>query len=255
MRRLLPVVAVLLLIAPWHLVSRGAAAGEVEPALARFLARPDEPLKQYRATRRFEAVNPRFNLRGTLEAITTLSPDGAFHYTVTREEGSDYIRNRVLRPLLENEEKLFATTDPARAALTASNYELNGGEVAEPGVVRLFAKPRRRDVSLVDGSVFVTSNDADLLRVEGRLARNPSFWTTRVDVVRRYDRLGGIRVPVRLDTTAQIRIAGPSTLSVVYDYEMVNGVMLKDGALKTPAPEPASVSASPARPATASSLP
>jgi hypothetical protein len=123
--------------------------------------------------------------------------------------------------------KLFATTDPSRAALTPLNYELNAAEPAEPGVVRLLAKPRRREISLVDGSVFVTTEDADLVRVEGRLAKNPSFWTTRVDVVRRYERRSGIRVPVRLDTTAQIRVAGASTMSVVYDYEMVNGVSFK----------------------------
>jgi len=202
-------------------------AAPVEPALVRFLSRPDEPLTAYRAVRHMEAENARFNLRGAVDAMTTLSADGHFEYTILRETGSDYIRSKVLKSVLENEEKLFATTDPSRAALTTSNYDLNGAEPAEPGVVRLFAKPRRREISLVDGFVFVRQDDADLVRVEGRLAKNPSFWTTRVDVVRRYDRVGGIRVPVRLDTTAQIRMAGASTLSMVYDYEMVNGVTVK----------------------------
>jgi hypothetical protein len=226
-RRALAVLVALLFSAPWlGELTKAAPDAVVEPALSLFLSRADEPLKQYRAVRHLEAHNERFNLHGTLDAVTALSADGRFTYTVLREEGSDYIRTRVLRALLQNEEKLFATTNPARAALTSSNYELNSAERAEPGVVRLFAKPRRRDVTLVDGSIFVTSNDADLLRVEGRLARNPSFWTTRVDVVRRYERLEGIRVPVRFDSTAQIRMAGPSTMSVVYDYEMVNGVAL-----------------------------
>jgi hypothetical protein len=227
-RSVLAALAVVLLSAPWLTVSRAAAgAGEIEPALARFLARPDEPLKEYRAVRHLEAQNTRFNLRGSLDALTSLTRDGRFSYTIVRQEGSDYIRNHVLQPVLENEEKLFATTDPDRAALTARNYELDGGEVAEPGVIRLFAKPRRRDVSLFEGSLFVTRDDADLLRVEGRLARNPSFWTTRVDLVRRYERIAGLRVPVRLDTTAQIRVAGPSTMSVTYDYEMINGIAVK----------------------------
>jgi len=174
-----------------------------------------------------EAENGRFNLRASLDVTTALNSDGRFTYTVLREEGSDYIRNKVLRAILENEERLFATTDPERAAVTPVNYELLGEEPAEPGVIRFLAKPRRHEVSLVDGSVFVKREDADLLRVEGRLAKNPSFWTTRVDVVRRYQRVGGIRVPVRLDTTAQIRVAGESTMSVVYDYEMVNGVAVR----------------------------
>jgi hypothetical protein len=206
----------------------GPAGGSVvEPALERFLARPAEPLTQYRAARHMEARNDRFNLRASLDAITTLTADGRFTYTITSEEGSEYIRNKVLRALLENEEKLFATTSPDRAALTTSNYELIGGEAAEPGVVRLFAKPRRKEVLLFEGSVFVTQDDSDLLRVEGRLARNPSFWTTRVDLVRRYERIAGIRVPTRLDTTAQIRLAGPATMSIDYDYEMVDGVTLR----------------------------
>jgi hypothetical protein len=222
-------IVALLFSAPWLRNSTQAVtpAETVEPALVRFLARPDEPLKEYRAVRHMEAQNDRFNLRASLDAMTSLRPDGNFTYTILREEGSDYIRNKVLRAVLENEEKLFATTDPSRAALTPVNYELHGAEPAEPGVVRLLATPRRHEVSLVDGFVFVTRDDADLLRVEGRLARNPSFWTTRVDVVRRYERVGGIRVPIRLDTTAQIRLAGASTMSVVYDYEMVNGVGLK----------------------------
>jgi len=230
MRRAAVLIVAIVFSVPWWQgspIAGAAGGGAVEPALERFIARPDEPIKEYRAIRHMEAENHRFNLRGSLDAVTSLDADGHFSYTILREEGSDYVRSKVLRPVLENEEKLFATTDPSRAALTPLNYELNAAEPAEPGVVRLLAKPRRREISLVDGSVFVTTEDADLVRVEGRLAKNPSFWTTRVDVVRRYERLSGIRVPVRLDTTAQIRIAGASTMSVVYDYEMVNGVSMK----------------------------
>lgn len=202
----------------------GETTAAVQPALELFLARADEPLTQYRARRTLEGHNPRFNLRGAIEAITELSPDGGFSYTIVSETGSDYIRGKVLRPILETEAKVLASGDSSRSALTTDNYDIGGGELAEPGIVKLFAKPRRKDVSLIDGAVFVTSDDADLVRVEGRMSKNPSFWTTRVNLVRLYDRLGGIRVPVRLDSTAQIRFAGESTLTMVYDYEMVNGV-------------------------------
>lgn len=226
MRRCLAALLVLLCIAPW--VARGvaasAASAAVEPALQRFLARGDEPISSYRAVRHLEARNDRFNMTGSIDALTELTAEGQFSYTVLRESGSPYIRNNVLRTVLKSEEKLFATGDPSRAAFTAANYELDGGEPAEPGVVKLFAKPRRHDVALVDGAVFVTSSDADLLRVEGRLARNPSFWTTRVDVVKKYERVAGVRVPVRLDTIAQLRLAGASSLTVTYAYQDINGV-------------------------------
>jgi hypothetical protein len=190
----------------------------------RFLARADEPLSRYRALRHLEARNERFKLQGWLEAWTELTPGGQFTYQIVREGGSEYIRNKVLRPLLENEEKLFATRDASRSAVTTQNYDLRGSESAEPGVVKLLVKPKRREVSLIDGAVFVTEDEADLVRVEGRLAKNPSFWTRRVDVVRRYSRISGVRVPTRLDSVAQVRLAGESTLSMTFDYEMVNGV-------------------------------
>jgi len=69
----------------------------------------------------------------------------------------------------------------------------------------------------------VTTGDADLVRVQGRFVKNPSFWTTRVDVVRHYGRVAGVRVPVRMETTARIRFAGDSTMVMTYDYESVNG--------------------------------
>jgi hypothetical protein len=205
------------------LLGRVAADPAVQPALERFLSRSNEKVGSYRARRVLEGQNPRFNLRATLEAVTEFS-NGRFSYTVVSESGSDQIRQKVLRPLLEAEATVLETGDQTRSALTNDNYEIAAGELAEPGVVKLFAKPRRKDVALIDGAVFVTSDDADLLRVEGRMAKNPSFWTTRVNVIRRYDRVAGIRVPVRLDSTAQIRFAGESSLSMVYQYEMVNGV-------------------------------
>jgi hypothetical protein len=78
-------------------------------------------------------------------------------------------------------------------------------------------------MTLVHGAVFVTDIDADLVRVEGRLARNPSFWTRRVDIVRRYGRVAGVRVPLDVESIAQVRIAGRSVMTMTYQYEMVNG--------------------------------
>lgn len=198
-----------------------------EPVVQRFLSRPDEPVTRYRALRRLEAHNTRFNKHGWIEAWTELTPDGQFTFEIVGQGGSEYIIKKVLRPLLENEQKLFASGDVSgRSAITLENYELEGAEAASHGLVKVLVKPRREEVSLIDGAVFVTTQEADLVRLEGRLAKNPSFWTRRVDVVRRYDRVGGVRVPVSLDSVAQIRFAGTSTLSMTYEYEMVNGIQI-----------------------------
>jgi hypothetical protein len=134
------------------------------------------------------------------------------------------IRHRVFRSMLDNEQALFASGEAARAGFTSVNYDLSPATAEEPGIVKMLAHPKRKDVTLIDGAVYVTDTDADLVRAEGRLAKNPSFWTKHVDVVKQYGRINGLRVPVRVESTAQMRLAGTSTLTMTYEYEMINGV-------------------------------
>ena len=199
------------------------AAGE--PVLHRFLARADEPLVTYRGTRRLEGRNERFNVAGWMEIAVELTAEG-FHYRVIDEGGSDLIRRKVFHSMLENEEEIFASGDASRSSFTSINYELTPAAAGEPGLVKLFARPKRRDVTLIDGAVYVTDTDADLVRVEGQLAKSPSFWTRRVHVLKQYARVNGLRVPVRVESTAQIRLAGTSTMTMTYDYQMINGVSI-----------------------------
>jgi hypothetical protein len=70
---------------------------------------------------------------------------------------------------------------------------------------------------------MVLSPSGELLRVEGLLSKNPSFWTTQVYVTRHYARVDGVRVPIATESLAKIRFVGRSRLDVTYEYESVNG--------------------------------
>ena len=76
---------------------------------------------------------------------------------------------------------------------------------------------------LVSGFILLTRDDADLVQIEGRLSKSPSFWTRTVDVIRRYCRRNGVLLPIRMGGTANVRIAGPSDFLMTYSYETVNG--------------------------------
>lgn len=223
MRRLAIVLVALTALTALATAEHATPPTQFDPVLHRFLTRADEPLLSYRGTRRLEGRNERFNVSGWMEIATELTA-GGFHYQVIDEGGSDLIRKRVFRPMLENEEQVFASGDAARSSFTSINYELTPGDSVEPGLVKLFARPKRKDVTLIDGAVYITNTDADLVRVEGQLAKSPSFWTRRIEVVKQYARVAGLRVPVRIDSTAQIRLAGASTMTMTYDYEMINGI-------------------------------
>jgi hypothetical protein len=167
------------------------------------------------------AHSEKLNQEGWLEAWTEL--DGrTFRYQIVSERGSETVRNRVLRALLKREQEIIASDDPNRAELTASNYDF-AEETAGPGVRYINIKPKRKDALLVDGRMVLSEDGRELLRVEGVLSKNPSFWTSLVNVIRHYARLDGVRVPIATESIAKVKIAGTSRLNVEYEYESING--------------------------------
>jgi hypothetical protein len=198
------------------------------PVVERVLARKDPPPDQYRALRRLEARSEHFRAAGWMEAWTDVDPVGGFRYEIVGEGGSGYVRSHVLRAALDGERNLWLSSAPQRAALTMDNYAFEENGPSADGLEAVGVKARRKDVLLVDGSIFVKADDGDLVRIEGRLSKTPSFWTRRVEVIRRYQRINGIRVPVAIESVAQVLIAGRSTFKMTYEYETINGDRVGD---------------------------
>lgn len=220
MQRLL-VVVLLLAVAPATVSGRRQRPpSSSSDVTARFIARIALPLETYRATRRLEGHNARFNKHGWLEVRTELGPSG-FSYTVVAEGGAEVVRRKALYPVLEGEKDVLR--GKAAAALSEANYSFADAGV-DGGWPRIRITPRRKDRVLVDGWLFVPPEADGFVEMRGRLAKSPSFWITRVDIVRKQERLAGVWVPVRVESTASIRLAGQSTFSMTYAYETINGV-------------------------------
>lgn len=192
-------------------------AGTVE----RFLAMGNPDPLQYRALRHLEARNEHFDSQARMDVWTEGDSSG-FRYTIVAEEGSEYIRRRVFRQTLETERAMWASGAPDRAGLTPANYVFEDRGAQPDGLLSLGVKPRRKDMLLVDGAIFLDPADGDLVRMEGRLSKAPSFWTRHVNIVRWYKRFAGVRMPVALESTANVLIAGRSSFRMSYEYESVN---------------------------------
>ena len=189
----------------------------------RVIARVEPPPDQYRALRRLEARNEKFNKEARMIVWTEADRAGGFRYQIVSEEGSSYIRSKVFHQALDTEKKMWDDGDPQRAAMSHANYVFEERGRSTDGLASLDIMPRRKDVLLVDGTIFVTEQDGDLMRIEGRLSKTPSFWTRRVEVVRQYRRIGGVHVPVLLESVASVLVAGRSTFKMTYEYESING--------------------------------
>jgi hypothetical protein len=192
-------------------------------ALQRFLSHGEPDLVTYRALRHLEAHNVHFGASATLDAWTEFDDTHGLRFQVVAESGNSYIRTHVLRAALESEQKMWNEREPQRASLTPDNYLFRDEGPADAGLAALGIKPRRKDVLLIDGSIYIHSEDGELARIEGHLSKAPSMWTRRVEIVTRYERLAGVRVPMSIESVAHILIAGRSTFKMTYEYESVNG--------------------------------
>lgn|SRR5262249_50779388 len=184
--------------------------------------RAEQPLREYRAFRRMHAGTEKSSRYEAWLDVWTELKNGRFSYQIVSERGSDAVRSKVLRAVLAREQELINSGDGDKADLTAANYEFTEAGRDADGSRLVQIKPRRSDALLVDGRA-VLNDRGELLRVEGRLAKNPSFWTSLVSIVRRYARIGGVRVPVATETTARVKFIGQAQMDVVYDYNSVNG--------------------------------
>ena len=79
--------------------------------------------------------------------------------------------------------------------------------------------------------------DGELTRIEGKLSKTPSFWTRRVDVIRKYERKAGVRVPISIESVAHVLIAGRSTFKMTYEYQTINGQHVGDPEVRSPKSE------------------
>lgn len=215
--------------------STGSATQTFERVLAKSNRIAPPP---YRALRRLEGGLIDSDKRGWLEAWTSFQPGRGFTYEVVREGGSDYVRNKILRHMLESEQDLVAAGKRLHASLDEKNYGFEDGGMTEGGLQRILLIPAKKSDGLVNGSLLLDPGTGFVTRIHGRLVKNPSFWLRDVDVTWRYASIGGHNVPVEMKSTGRVRMFGRSNFKMTYDYVSVGGQPLASGALKASLSEP-----------------
>ena len=199
---------------------RATVPDPVDQSIKQFLAQ-DDTQPAYRAVRHLEAENG--SRKGWLDAITEYSPETGFRYEITAEGGSGYMRTKVLKALLDGELAVIARGETKRSSLDPANYKFQPNGIDSDGLANVLLSPRRKERVLVSGMMALNTTDGGLVRLQGRLAKSPSFWIKNVDIVRTYERIHGTVVPVSLESRAQVRFLGEATLRMTYAYSEIDG--------------------------------
>lgn len=206
------------------LLNLGAAESEEPPdsLIQRVLAQATRSAISVRATRHLEAGTVSGKHRGWMNVDTSVLSSGAFSWNVISEGGSDRTREKVLRAVLEAESEAWRPAPRDATALSIANYELVPIASTGAGIQKLQLKPRRTDSRLVAGTLTVSADGHPVL-LQGRLAKSPSFWVRSVTIVKRYERIAGVSLPVVIESLADVKMFGKSSFAMRYDYTAVNG--------------------------------
>ncbi len=236
------ITVVMALMGAASVLNVGVAAENEEAAdgfVQRVLSQTTQSGIAIRATRHLEAGTVSGKHHGWMDVETTVARSGAFNWQVLGEGGSENTREKVFRALLAAESETWRGGAGDGAALSAANYEFVPESSTSGGNVRIQLRPKRADSRLIDG-VLIVSPDGYPLLVQGRLAKPPSFWVKSVTIVKRYARVGGISLPVLIESLADVRMFGRSAFSMRYRYTEVNGrsvVHTSTGAVPGPSAE------------------
>jgi hypothetical protein len=186
-----------------------------------------------RATRELRAGTVSGNHQGHMRVETAITPAGAFAWNVIDEGGSARTREKVFYELLKNEAETWRTGRHDDAALTPDNYQFTALPGARAGQTQIRLTPRRADARLVDGILTVNA-DGYPVRLEGKLAKSPSFWVKSVFVVKHFGRFGDVSLPTSIESLADVKIVGRSTFTMRYQYTEVNGRSVSHTVASTP---------------------
>jgi len=226
MKPLLVAVGLAAAVLPFRVLAGSATYEGPRPpseVVDRFLRSAGPPLVSYRARRTLTASALGGRVSGSVVADTSLDGNGIFRFEIVREEGSNIVRERVLKPALRAEEQSYAEHEIENVALTSRNYDFQIGPKPPPGTFQLALVAKRRSPMLLNGAATLRAEDADLLRFEGSPARMPSVWTRQVNVVCEYARINGVRVTIGIQSYADVRLVGDSAFAMNYEYTMING--------------------------------
>ena len=182
----------------------------------------DSQLRQYSAVRTYRVSNDKGKLYAQeVVEVDYQAPDHKGFRTVS-EKGSGLVRDMVLKRLIESESETSSGRAHHDSAIRPANYEFNllGEQNVGPyHCLVVEAVPKRKDKYLFEGKVWIDARDYAIVRIEGQPAKSLSFWITRADFVRQYQRIGEFWLPAEDNTEVHVRLYGTKILTIDHrDY-------------------------------------
>jgi hypothetical protein len=152
---------------------------------------------------------------------TDYRKDSGKSYTIIAESGSEFIRNHVLRTLLEDEKRINLPGIREASWLTSANYQmqLTSGAPRQVDGRECFAvaiSPRRKATNMIEGTLWADAADGSIVRLEGTATQSPSIFTGAAQVMRQYVEVNGFAMATQARAVSDSFLLGRTTVTVDY---------------------------------------
>jgi hypothetical protein len=221
-----------MLLVPFLLFSSIAMAADStlqlptgDEVVARMMARDNErqaTLYGYTAARRYVLENQRHHKRAEMLVRMTCLRDGSKQFETISETGWGGARKHVFPRLLEAETEASRPGLRERSRLIPENYvfEMVGTDyVKERPAYVISITPKTPNKYLTQGRIWIDADEYAIVRIEGKPAKNPSFWIKSVHFIHTYEKRGSFWFPVSDRSVTDARIFGSTEVTIEYfDY-------------------------------------
>ena len=194
-----------------------------ETALQIFLRRTAEQndkLAGYSDETTVTAELPDSNQRGEyqLQRTYTAQPK-SLAFSNARFTGDGFVKTNVITRLLQSEVDHVEKANPEDTAINNTNYKFQykGTEKVDGREAHIYqVKPRRKSAGLFKGKFYLDVHTASLRRMEGTLAKSPSFFIKKLEFTQEFEDVDGFTFPTTLRSSAKARIIGRTIVDVVH---------------------------------------
>jgi hypothetical protein len=157
---------------------------------------------------------------------TVYRRDSGKSYTILSESGSEFIRNHVLRPLLDSEKHINLPGVREASWFTSANYQMQlvsgtPQQVDGRQCLALAITPRRKATNMIAGTLWADATDGSIVRLEGSATQSVSIFTGPAQVMRQYVKMSGFAMATQARAVSDSFLLGRTTVTIDYrEYQI-----------------------------------
>ena len=179
-------------------------------------------LAGYSGVRHYRFENKKSGKTAEMTVRMSCGSDRVKKFEVVSESGSGFVRSHIIRKMIDAETESSLKGERKESRIIPENYEfrLIGMEDSDGRASYVLEiDPKKPSKFAIQGRIWVDAEDFAIARLEGRPAKNPSFWIRSAKVEQRYGRTGQFWLPALNHSVAQAKVFGSTEVVIEYsDY-------------------------------------